>query len=48
MAAPEQFAEKVLDWINAGAKMVSGCCGTTPQHIEKMVERMRALPSRKA
>jgi len=44
-ATPEQFAEKVPEWIRAGARMVSGCCGTTPRHLEKMVTRLKALPA---
>ncbi|MBI5967002.1 MAG: homocysteine S-methyltransferase family protein [Deltaproteobacteria bacterium] len=43
-ASPEQFARRVREWIEAGAKIISGCCGTTPQHLEKMVERIKALP----
>lgn len=44
-ATPEQFAEKVPEWVKAGARMISGCCGTTPQHLGKMVTRLKALPS---
>lgn len=31
---PEQFARGVVECIEAGAGMVGGCCGTTPEHIE--------------
>lgn len=30
---PDNMAEKVLDLINAGANIIGGCCGTTPEHI---------------
>lgn len=31
--APEQFAEGIAACRSAGAKVVGGCCGTTPEHI---------------
>ncbi len=43
-AAPEQFAEKVPEWVRAGARMISGCCGTTPQHLAGMVSSLKAIP----
>lgn len=30
---PEDMAEKVPALINAGANIIGGCCGTTPEHI---------------
>jgi 5-methyltetrahydrofolate--homocysteine methyltransferase len=30
---PEEMARNVLDVIDAGANIVGGCCGTTPEHI---------------
>ena len=30
---PEEFAEHVQALIDAGANIIGGCCGTTPQHI---------------
>jgi S-methylmethionine-dependent homocysteine/selenocysteine methylase len=33
---PEHYAAHVADWLAAGAKVVGGCCGTRPAHIEKM------------
>jgi 5-methyltetrahydrofolate--homocysteine methyltransferase len=27
------YAKAVLDWIGHGARIVGGCCGTTPEHI---------------
>jgi 5-methyltetrahydrofolate--homocysteine methyltransferase len=35
---PEEMAREALKWISAGARIVGGCCGTTPEHIAKMVE----------
>ena len=33
---PEKMAGKVGDLINAGANIIGGCCGTTPEHISAM------------
>ncbi len=35
-ATPEYFGEYALAFIEAGARLVGGCCGTTPQHIAYM------------
>lgn len=31
--APAQFADGISECIRAGAKLVGGCCGTSPEHI---------------
>jgi 5-methyltetrahydrofolate--homocysteine methyltransferase len=31
---PEDFAAKVSDLVDAGARIIGGCCGTTPEHIQ--------------
>jgi S-methylmethionine-dependent homocysteine/selenocysteine methylase len=39
---PEEYAEYVREWLDAGARIVGGCCGTTPEHIRavrKLVEQ---------
>ncbi|MBI3172475.1 MAG: bifunctional homocysteine S-methyltransferase/methylenetetrahydrofolate reductase [Chloroflexi bacterium] len=41
-ADPEYFGEYALSFREAGANVVGGCCGTTPQHIAAM---RRALDS---
>ncbi len=40
---PEDMASKVKDIIAAGANIVGGCCGTTPQHIRKVREVVNSL-----
>ena len=30
---PKEFAEKMKDLVDAGANILGGCCGTTPEHI---------------
>ena len=40
---PAAFAEGVAECIRAGAQIVGGCCGTTPEHIRAVHERIRSL-----
>ena len=35
---PESYAAHASDWLNAGATVVGGCCGTRPAHIAKLKE----------
>ncbi|MCK5565057.1 MAG: homocysteine S-methyltransferase family protein [Planctomycetes bacterium] len=39
--SPEEFAVKVEVIANAGASLIGGCCGTTPEHIKAAVDRIR-------
>ena len=39
---PEQMGALVPDWITAGAQVVGGCCGTSPEHIAQIAERVHA------
>ena len=32
-AGPDYFAQLTPDWLATGARIVGGCCGTTPAHI---------------
>ena len=36
MATPEYFAAYARRFVEAGAQLVGGCCGTTPEHIAAM------------
>lgn len=40
---PPAFAEGVTECIRAGAQIVGGCCGTTPEHIRTVREWIRDL-----
>ncbi|CAM4285613.1 homocysteine S-methyltransferase [Paenibacillus endophyticus] len=33
-AGPEYFAESALRFADRGARLIGGCCGTTPEHIQ--------------
>ncbi len=41
LSHPETFARHARRWADAGAKAVGGCCGTTPEHIRKLVEEVK-------
>jgi homocysteine S-methyltransferase len=36
MATPEYFANYARRFVEAGARLVGGCCGTTPEHVAAM------------
>ena len=44
-ADPEYFAEYAVSFRQAGASIVGGCCGTTPQHIAAMRRALDAAPA---
>src|SRR5438552_11286838 len=46
MASPEYMGTYAHHLVQAGAKIVGGCCGTTPEHIAAMVEGVRPLSPR--
>ena len=46
MASPEYFASYARHLLQAGAKVLGGCCGTTPEHIRAIVEGIRPLVPR--
>ena len=40
---PDEMAGSIKDIIDAGANIIGGCCGTTPEHIRKMKEVLKNL-----
>jgi 5-methyltetrahydrofolate--homocysteine methyltransferase len=42
--SPDAFAEGIEQCVNAGARLVGGCCGTMPAHIRKTAEMIRGKP----
>jgi 5-methyltetrahydrofolate--homocysteine methyltransferase len=49
LATPDELAAAVPDWIEAGARLVGGCCGTTLAHYAKMtavVKETRGNPGK--
>ena len=43
----EEFARTGKKLIEAGAAMVGGCCGTTPEHIKALAEAVKGMSIRK-
>jgi 5-methyltetrahydrofolate--homocysteine methyltransferase len=39
---PEDMSSQVRALLDAGANIVGGCCGTTPEHIRKIAEIVRS------
>ncbi len=40
--APEQMGALVPEWLAAGAQIVGGCCGTSPEHLAEIAKNIRA------
>jgi len=38
---PDAYADHAMDWVEAGATIVGGCCEVGPAHIAKLAERLR-------
>lgn len=38
---PDMMAAQALQWIEAGARMVGGCCGTSPEHLLAIAQAVR-------
>lgn len=38
---PEAMASRVPALVQAGARVIGGCCGTTPEHIRRIAEAVR-------
>ncbi|MFN8646866.1 MAG: bifunctional homocysteine S-methyltransferase/methylenetetrahydrofolate reductase [Gemmatimonadales bacterium] len=46
MASPEYMAEYARRIVEAGARFVGGCCGTTPEHIKAMIGFVKSVAPR--
>ena len=40
----EEFSDIMCEIVAAGATIIGGCCGTTPEYIRKTVEKTKNLP----
>ncbi|SFD62067.1 homocysteine S-methyltransferase [Paenibacillus catalpae] len=40
-AGPDYFAETALRFADRGARIIGGCCGTTPEHIAAMAKALK-------
>ncbi len=43
LCSPEYMASYARRFIEAGVRLVGGCCGTTPEHIRQIKQAVRAL-----
>lgn len=43
-AAPTYMGQVALELCRAGAQIIGGCCGTTPEHIEVMAKSLKEQP----
>lgn len=48
MGSPEYMATFAKHFVQAGAKFVGGCCGTTPTHIKLIADSIRSINPRQA
>ena len=48
MGSPEYMATFAKRFVQAGAKFVGGCCGTTPTHIKLIADAIRSISPRQA
>ncbi|HEX3928449.1 MAG TPA: bifunctional homocysteine S-methyltransferase/methylenetetrahydrofolate reductase [Gemmatimonadales bacterium] len=48
MASPEYMAEYARRMVEAGARFVGGCCGTTPEHIKAIRGFVKSVAPRRA
>src|SRR4030095_5725551 len=46
MCSPEYMSKFAKRFIQAGAKFIGGCCGTTPSHIKLISDAVRAASPR--
>ena len=43
---PEEFSQRVPELLQTGVNAVGGCCGTTPEHIRLLAEKVREESSK--
>ncbi len=39
----DEFADSILDAVKKGVRVVGGCCGTTPEYIKKVSDRLDGI-----
>ena len=47
LSSPDYFAEYAKHFVKSGARIVGGCCGTTPQHIAAVARAVKGYTVRK-
>jgi len=46
--SPDEYVRRALRWIERGATIVGGCCGTRPAHIRALSQALSGVPSARA
>ena len=46
--SPEEMADEVLNWVDAGAHFVGGCCGTSLEHYQGIAAVLRDRNTKKS
>lgn len=41
---PDSFARAAIQFVEAGASLVAGCCGVGPEHVRAAAQALRGLP----
>jgi len=41
--SPDAFAEGAIECVLSGASIIGGCCGTSPDHVSQLAQRLRAF-----
>jgi S-methylmethionine-dependent homocysteine/selenocysteine methylase len=41
--SPADFVTEALGWVGSGVRLIGGCCGTSPDHIEALQAAMPEL-----
>jgi homocysteine S-methyltransferase len=41
--SPESYAEQARHWLELGASLIGGCCGTRPQHTAALRDLLDSL-----
>ena len=39
--SPDDLAQAARGYVQAGARIVGGCCGSTPEHVRAITEAIR-------
>jgi 5-methyltetrahydrofolate--homocysteine methyltransferase len=39
--SPEMMGVQVPAWLEAGAKIIGGCCGTSPEHLREISKKIK-------
>lgn len=45
--SPDEFADFACRFVNMGVRIIGGCCGTTPEYIEKIRKNINGLKIKK-